>query len=513
MRGKFEQPRNHNHPPRNDNYPSYDESQPSRSNSQPPRNNQPPRRRRRHRRRNRLPLILLVLVLIAALVFGGYTLVKRLTAKPNTPNTGTSVPVETTDSGSGAATDQVTEAPTEPKTSKISTATITATGDILMHKPVINTGYSNNTYNFDSIFTYVNDYVTSADYAVANLETTLAGTKKGYQYSGYPTFNCPDEIVDSAKTAGFDMLLTSNNHCNDTSTVGINRTPEVIADKGLAYLGTSNSSEEADYRVIDVNGIKIGMVCYTYATGGTAELPSLNGIPMRPGDENKVNSFNYNNLDRFYNEMTTHIADMKAAGAEAVVLYMHWGEEYQLKPNSHQTTIAQKMCDLGVDVIVGGHPHVIQPMDLLTSNTDPDHKMLCLYSMGNAVSNQRRHLMNLNTGHTEDGVLFSFTFAKYSDGSVILESTDILPTWVYLRSGSPNQYNILPLDKKVTDWKTTFNIGDDVYKLATASYDRTMALVGDGLTKANTYLSGAQQAKEAAYENAAPAASENQNNG
>lgn len=460
------------------------------------------RRRRRPRRSSRLPIILLALILVAALVFGVYHLVSRFFT-PSNPNPGSSTTENSGPaSGSDPATQPPTEEPTEPKITKVSTATITATGDILMHKPVINTGYTSNGYNFDSIFSYIDDYVTTADYAVANLETTLAGTKDGYNYSGYPTFNCPDEIVDSVKTAGFDMLLTANNHCNDTSTVGINRTLKVIGSKGIASLGTTSSSEDADYQVIDINGIKVGMVCYSYATGGTAALPSLNGIPVRPGDENKVNTFHYNNLDRFYNEMTTHIADMKAAGAEAIVLYTHWGEEYQLKPNNYQTTIAQKMCDLGVDVIVGGHPHVIQPVDLLTSTTDENHKTLCLYSMGNAVSNQRRANMNLKTGHTEDGVLFSFTFAKYSDGSVILESADILPTWVYLRTGGQTQYNILPLDKEIADWKTTFSFGDEANKAALASYDRTMALVGEGLNKANTYFSGAQQAKEAAYQQA-----------
>ena len=121
---------------------------------------------------------------------------------------------------------------------------------------------------------------------------------------------------------------------------------------------------------------------------------------------------------------------MENAGAEAIVLYIHWGVEYQTKQNKTQSTIAQKMCDLGVDVIVGGHPHVIQPMELLTSTEDDNHKTICLYSTGNALSNQRKDLMTLNTGHTEDGIIFTFTFSKYSDGTVRVENADLLPTWV-----------------------------------------------------------------------------------
>ena len=148
----------------------------------------------------------------------------------------------------------------------------------------------------------------------------------------------------------------------------------------------------------------------------------MNGILTTEDAKGLINYFDYDNLTGFYNEVSGYIDAMEAQGAQAVVMYIHWGEEYQLQANANQTTVAQGLCDLGIDVIVGGHPHVVQPVDLLSSTTDPDHKTVCLYSMGNAISNQRRHLMNLNTGHTEDGVLFSFTFAEYSDGTVRLDS-------------------------------------------------------------------------------------------
>jgi poly-gamma-glutamate synthesis protein (capsule biosynthesis protein) len=182
---------------------------------------------------------------------------------------------------------------------------------------------------------------------------------------------------------------------------------------------------------------------------------------------------------------------MKDEGAEATMLFIHWGVEYQLTQNAQQEKIAQSLCDLGVDVIVGGHPHVVQPVDLLTSTTDPDHKTVCLYSMGNAVSNQRLgNISYVKTAHTEDGVLFSVTFCKYSDGSVYLLSTDILPTWVYLdKSGSPSSYTIIPLDETRSDqWAELYSLSDNVYESALKSYDRTMAIVGDGLTECQNYL-------------------------
>jgi hypothetical protein len=116
--------------------------------------------------------------------------------------------------------------------------------------------------------------------------------------------------------------------------------------------------------------------------------------------------------------------------------------------------------------------------------------------MGNAVSNQRISQMNLKTGHTEDGVLFSVTFSKYSDGTVILSDADLLPTWVDLRSG-PKTYAILPLDKQIEDWKTQFGLSDSTLEKAQKSYDRTMAIVGSGMTQVDTWLAQYVQQTEA----------------
>ena len=458
------------------------------------------RRRPQRRRRRRLNpnFVLTCLILLAAVLF----IVVRLAEggnPPERPTEPTNVTEETKKNGwfgpkeTEAPTEPPTEAPTTPTI--VSTATISATGDVLMHMPVVNTCYSNGTYDFTDIFCYLDDYASAADYAVANLETTLAGTNNGYDYSGYPCFNCPDAIAESLKTAGFDMLLTANNHCYDTRTKGVTRTVEVVRNLGLETLGTHATAEDTKYSVQDINGIQVGMLCYSYATGDDyPDRPSMNGILTSAEAKGLINYFDYDNLDAFYQEVIDHINTMESAGAEAVVMYIHWGEEYQLKANSNQTTIAQKLCDLGIDVIVGGHPHVVQPMDLLTSTVDPDHKTVCLYSMGNAVSNQRRENMNLSTGHTEDGVLFSFTFAEYSDGTVRLDSVDILPTWVHMgTSNGARFYHILPLDDTISDWGSAFNIGSSTVTSAKASYDRTMALVGEGLQESNDYLTAQRE--------------------
>ena len=130
-------------------------------------------------------------------------------------------------------------------------------------------------------------------------------------------------------------------------------------------------------------------------------------------------------------------------------------------------------------------------MDLLTSTADPEHKTVCLYSTGNALSNQRRERMRLDTGHTEDGIVFSFTFARYSDGTVRVEEVDLIPTWVNLYTDSDTGkkvYDILPLDKNLPDWQADFDLTDSALKDARESYDRTMDIVGEGLEEVNEYL-------------------------
>ena len=237
------------------------------------------------------------------------------------------------------------------------------------------------------------------------------------------------------------------------------------------------------------------MICYTYETDTDPGDVALNGIALNEDAEKRVNAFSYGELDTFYETIDGQFKAMKADGAEALVLFIHWGDEYQVKQNKKQSAIAQKLCDLGVDVIVGGHPHVVQPIDLLTSETDPSHKTVCLYSMGNAVSNQRRERMNLKTAHTEDGVLFKFTFAKYSDGTVVLEDADVLPTWVNMftsKATGKKVYQIIPLDTEKTDWKEAFDLTDTSKKKAEESLARTEKIIGEGLKEVQEYLSSAE---------------------
>ena len=456
-------------------------------------------------RQQRSPIIQILLVLIAVLFVADVIVIGLCLKTPGSTKSNQKPSASQGSSNTPSSTDG-TELPTEEAPQLVSTATVLSTGDILMHGKVINSGKQDDgSYNFDSIFQYVKSYSQAADFSVANLETTLCGTDNGYAYAGNPKFNCPDAIVDSLKGAGFDMLLTANNHADDTSLVGYKRTLNVVREKGLDTLGTYLSADEQKWTIEEVNGIKIGMVCYTYSDGF-----SQNGYPLlnynEVGENGILNYFTYDKLSEFYTQLQGYLDEMKAAGAEATVVYLHWGEEYKWKtgegPNANQTAMAQKLCDMGVDVIVGGHPHVVQPVDLLTSGTDAEHKTIVLYSMGNAVSNQRKEEMQQSepTGHTEDGVLFCVTFAKYSDGSVCVDSAELIPTWVNMHANSgATEYNILPLEESTAaQWQAQFGLTDTQLANAKASFDRTQALVLPGMEKVQNYLTQQKQLRESA---------------
>ena len=448
---------------------------------------------------------LLGLLVVASIVLTGSQLASVFTPTEESTQTtpATTLPPSTaaTEPTETLPTTAPTTEPTEPGISKIATATVGATGDLLMHDNVILSGYDSETdsYDFHYIFQYLEDYISQVDYAVANLEVTLCGDDNGYAYSGYPQFNCPDAIVDAAKDAGFDLLLTANNHSYDTRSVGFHRTQEVILNRGLCYIGTRQTEDAANYIIQEINGISIGMICCTYNTGADSDGKiSLNGIPLTLENSRLINSFSYDDLSGFYEKLGGEIDQMRAEGAEAIVVFIHWGDEYQTTPNYYEKTIAQQLCELGTDVIVGGHPHVIQPMETLTSESDPTHTTLCLYSMGNCVSNIR--LSSTRPAECEDGVFFTFTFAKYSDGTVVVESAELLPYYVnrYTAEDGRFLYPLIPLVGDSGDWQSAYDLTDSQLSDCIASLSRTETIIGDTLAQANAVLAQQQSEVETA---------------
>ena len=443
-------------------------------------------------------LIVLMVAVTAFLIYLSIDLVNK--EADITPTQGNTMQLPT-----GAATEPAQTETTVPPTTEapeveqvVATATVGAIGDLLMHSPIFNScKQADGSYNFESVFRYGKDTFSALDYAIANLETTFGGPNHPHVPNVH--YSCPDQLADSAVEAGFDMFQTINNHSGDSNADGLIRTIEVTRAAGLATLGTQLPGEKP-YAIVEVNGIKIGMVGYTWAFEIVGDLFSLNGME-RIKYEGQANYYSKQDPDKLYNELKPIMENMKADGAEVTMIFIHWGEEYETKENAAQDKMAQKLCDIGFDVIVGGHPHVVQPMALLESTENPGHKTYCIFSLGNAVSNQRDGISPKFSGYTEDGLLFSVTFEKYSDGKVYVSDLEAIPMWVNMHSNNGSrEYNILPLDKQKEDqWKETYQMTDGQFSSAQKSYDRTMGIIGEGLKACQDDLAQARADREQYY--------------
>ena len=267
-------------------------------------------------------------------------------------------------------------------------ARLMVAGDVMSHMPITKDAYvaDTDTYDYSHMLQFAAQQLQQADYAVANLETTLAG---GPNYSGYPAFNSPDELAYNVKQAGFDLLSTANNHSRDKGMDGIFRTLDVLDQAELAHVGTYRSQEERDENsgiyVADVGGISVAFLSYTYG---------LNGFRLDSDKMYAVNIFNqdyYTTLSNPNYELLQ--ADLEAARAldtDLIAVMIHWGIEYKNAPNSYQTDMAEFLVSQGADLVLGGHPHVLQPYETVTATgwDGQEREGFVCYSLGNFISNQ-----------------------------------------------------------------------------------------------------------------------------
>lgn len=299
-------------------------------------------------------------------------------------------------------------------------------GDIMQHMPQVEAAWdeSKQCYSYDTCFSYVKPLIQGADLAIANLETTLAGKP----FSGYPAFSSPDELVRGMINAGIDIAGTANNHCCDRGKTGIERTILILDSLGLKHMGTYYN--ETQYRqhnplIVNKNGFRLAFLNYTYGT---------NGIPVPKG--NVVSLI----------EQERMINDLKAARdsqPDKIIVFVHWGEEYQRMPNSFQKETAQFLFENGADYIIGSHPHVIQPMEWRKSDTLSKEEIV-VWSLGNYVSNQQNR-------YTDGGAMFSLKLKKQFGQTSVAGASYIL-TWVYNpMADGRRQYYILPAARYEND--------------------------------------------------------------
>lgn len=242
-------------------------------------------------------------------------------------------------------------------------------GDAMQHGPQLrNARQSDNTYSYRHCFDYVKDYISSADFSAVNLEAPLAGEP----YKGYPQFSAPDSYAQALFDLGFDLLQTTNNHCLDRGAKGAMRTFNTLNRLRIPQVGLYPDIATADSLspyISDIRGIKMAFLAYTYGT--------------EFGKGNSPIVVNY--IDR--EKIRRDIARAKSLNVDGICVMMHWGEEYHMLPDETQRSLADFIFKEGADIIIGTHPHVIEPCEIRTDPTTGKRKLL-VYSLGNFISNQ-----------------------------------------------------------------------------------------------------------------------------
>lgn len=313
-------------------------------------------------------------------------------------------------------------------------------GDIMQHDSQISDAYDpvSKKYNYDRCFQFVKPYIQSADLAIGNLELTLAGPP----YRGYPQFSAPDELLFALKRAGMDVLVTANNHCVDTGKKGLERTIRMLDSLRIPHTGTFiNEASKLNHHplVIQKNGFKLALLNYTYGT---------NGLPVtKPNIVNLIDTAS----------MRKDILKAKSLKPDMIIVFTHWGSEYQSLPSKWQKDITEHCFKSGAQLVIGAHPHVVQPMEWRK-----DKNQLIAYSLGNFVSGQRKR-------YTDGGAMITLELKKIASapGNSIthIDKANYVLEWVYRTVDNEKNYYVLPVPMFEADSRKDF-IKDDASKSA-----------------------------------------------
>ena len=308
-----------------------------------------------------------------------------------------------------------------PPADSVSSISINLVGDLMCHLPQTNNAkLSDGTFDFNPSFEYIKPYLQDADITIGNLETTFAGTSQ--PYAGYPAFNSPDEYCTAIKNAGFDFLVTANNHSMDTREAGLLRTIEVIKKHKLGYAGTYlNQRDHDSIRILNIKGIKLGILNYTYGTNGSY-----------PSSDHK---YMLNVIDS--SGIVSAVKLAKSNGAEIVLVFYHMGVENITEPTQAQKDAVRFALQAGAALVIGAHPHVIGPTRKLYSDAINDTAFVA-YSLGNFLSNQYWR-------YTDAGVILKLVVQKnHTKNKVFFKEASFTPTWVYRGDGAKKMHILFP---------------------------------------------------------------------
>lgn len=304
-------------------------------------------------------------------------------------------------------------------------------GDAMQHQAQIDAALQKDgSYNYDDCFSCIEPYIKNADYAVVNLETPLGGKP----YKGYPCFSAPDSYASALANAGFDLFLTANNHSLDKRDKGVVRTIDELDRQKIAHVGSYRNKNERDSvlpLIKNIGGINIAFLNYTYGT---------NGIKIQ---KDVVVDYIDTTL------IKTDIQKARNKGARLITVAIHWGNEYQLLPHHSQKKLANFLIDQGVDMIIGSHPHVIQPMEFRYSEKHKKN-ILLVYSLGNFIS-------NMKTQDTRGGALVKVKIKRDMLRNVTLESADYRLVFTIPATGKSN-FHLIPAENcENPQWKDKCN--------------------------------------------------------
>lgn len=290
-------------------------------------------------------------------------------------------------------------------------STVSAVGDVLIHDVVYQAAHTSNGYNFKPMMRRMQPYLQASDLTFANQETMIGG--EGLGLSSYPRFNSPFEVGDALKAAGVDIVSIANNHTLDAGEKGIMRATAHWDELGMAYVGAyRDHKDQGELRMMHTKeGISVAFLAYTYGT---------NGLQVPRGKSYLVNLID---KERIASEMKR----ARKAGADAIVLSLHFGDEYMREPNALQKDLVQFAAKAGADVVLGHHPHVLQPVEWVEGN--PGHRTLVVYSLGNFLSGQKGI-------YKQTGGMLSWDFVK-KGGRTVVEHPRFMPTYVTYGKWTP----------------------------------------------------------------------------
>lgn len=355
--------------------------------------------------------------------------------------------------------------------------TMSVIGDIMCHDSQYKDAYVKDTgsYDFTYVFSDIQKYIQVADIAVGNLETTFAGKERGY--SNYPTFNTPEQLGYNLKTLGIDVLSTANNHSLDKGYNGLVSTLNFLDDAGIAHTGTYASEEDQDKILIqNVKGITMAFLSFTYGTNGIA-VPSGKDYCINLIDEDLI---------------LEQINLAKEQNPDMICVFMHWGVEYQTTQNKTQEKLANLLFENGVDVILGGHPHVVQPMEkrqiTLEDGTTKDG--FIIYSLGNFISGQR----DLDT---KSSAILNLNITKNGEtGKISIDEATYIPVYMYRDSNTAKlqRYKLLDIEANMQKYEngTDTSLGKTTYNTLQQSLNFTTKILGDEIVSTET-TSGATE--------------------